>query len=145
MKKTRNLAIVASKFNEYITRRLLNGCLKELERNGIPKKEVKIIWVPGAFEIPTAALKLAKKKAIDAVICLGAVIRGETYHFELVAQGAARGISQVSLMTGKPVILGVLSTDTVNQALARSEEDGDNKGCDAASAALQMVDMLKQI
>ncbi len=136
------VGIVASKFNDFITKRLLDGCLDELFKNKVKKKNTSVYWVPGAFEIPTIALKLAKKKSIDAVICLGAIIRGETYHFELVSQGAAQGITQVALMTGKPVILGVLSTDTLEQAYSRAEEKGDNKGRDAALAAIEMFNLI---
>jgi len=139
------IAIVASQFNEFITKRLFDGCLGELKRNGIKATQIKIVWVPGAFEIPITALRLAKKKNIDAVICLGAVIRGETYHFELVAQTAAWGIQQAALMTGKPVIFGVLSTDTIDQANKRSDVKKDNKGRDAAQAALEMIGLLKKI
>ncbi len=143
--KIKKIAIVASKFNEFITERLLEGCLDELNSLGIKGKNITTVWVPGAFEIPVAALHLAKKRNIDAVICLGCVIRGETFHFELVAQESARGIAQVSLMTKKPIILGVLSTETVNQAYARSEEKGDNKGRDAATAAIDMINLINNI
>lgn len=148
-KKSRSIkktyAIVASRFNEFITKRLLDGCLDEFKKLGVKKDQIKVFWVPGAFDIPVVALKLAKKKSINAVVCLGAVIRGETYHFELVAQGAAQGITQAALTTGKPVILGVLTTDTVNQAYVRAEEKGDNKGRDAARAAVDMVSVLEKV
>jgi 6,7-dimethyl-8-ribityllumazine synthase len=144
-RETYTIAVVVSQFNEFITQRLLDGCLKELARQKVLKKDISVYWVPGAFEIPTVALKLAKKKTIDAVICLGAVIRGETYHFELVAQGAATGITQASLMAQKPIIFGVLSTDTLEQAYSRAEEDGDNKGTESAQAALDMIRLLKRI
>ena|SRR3989338_11341413 len=139
------VAIIASKFNEFITKRLLEGCVGELSRSGLKQTNIKIVWVPGSFETPLAALKIAKKKNIDAVICLGAVIRGETYHFELVAQAASYGIQQASLMTGKPIIFGILSTNTVEQAYKRSESKGNNKGRDAAEAALDMISLLKNI
>ncbi len=139
------IAIVASKFNEFITKRLLDGCLAELKRNSVTTKRLEIHWVPGSFELPVAALKLAKNKNIDAVICLGAVIKGETIHFELVAQNAAYGIMQASLLTGKPVIFGVITTNTVEQAYKRSETKGANKGQDAAVAALEMIALLKKI
>lgn len=144
-KSNKKIGIVVSRFNEFITQRLLDGCLKELSAQGVKKKDITVAWVPGAFEIPVTALRFAKKRSIDAVICLGAVIKGETIHFELVAEGAALGISKVSLVTGKPVIFGVVATDTVNQAYARSEEDGDNKGSDAAQAAVEMIDTLSLI
>ncbi len=137
--------IVVARFNEFVTKRLLTACLDELKRNNIAETRIKIIWVPGSFEIPVTALKLAKKKDFAAIICLGSVIRGETIHFELVAQQAAQGIAQVSLLTGKPVIFGVISTDTVNQAYARSAAKGDNKGRDAARAAVEMVEILRKM
>jgi 6,7-dimethyl-8-ribityllumazine synthase len=142
--KTR-IGIVVSKFNELITQRLLKGCLRELNKSGIKERDLTVVWVPGAFDIPVVALALAKKKSIDAVICLGAVIRGETYHFELVAEGAAYGISQAALISGKPVIFGVLSTDTIEQANRRSDDKRDNKGRDAAQNALEMIHLLRQL
>src|SRR5271170_7721846 len=107
------IAIVASRFNDFISKALLSACLVELKRGGLKDKQITTVWVPGSFEIPVAALKLAKRKNIDAVICLGAVIRGETYHFEVVANECARGIMEASLITAKPVIMGVLTTNTV--------------------------------
>ncbi len=141
----KKMAIVVSRFNDFVTKRLLEGCLQELERCGVEEKNITVVWVPGSYEIPLTALTLAKKKNIDAVICLGAVIRGETFHFELIARAAAEGILQASLLSGKPVIFGVLTTDTVAQAYKRSEKKGDNKGRDAAGSALQMIELLSQI
>ena len=138
-------AIVVARFNEFITKRLLQGCLDELQGLGVKKNEITVIWVPGSLEIPVTALKLAKKKSTDAVIALGAVIRGETIHFDLVSQGAAQGIQQVALMTGKPVIFGLITAETVNQAYKRSEIKGTNKGRDAAQTAVAMVHTLSQI
>src|SRR3989338_5701611 len=100
--------IVASRFNERISQRLLDGCLREFEHQNVHKNDVTVVWVPGSFELPVIALQCARKTKVKAVICLGAVIRGETYHYELVAQNAARGIAQAAMMTGKPVIFGVL-------------------------------------
>ena len=141
-----HIAIIASKFNDFITKPLLNACLTQLKRHGLGDRQISVVWVPGAFEVPVTALKLAKKKNIDAVICLGAVIRGETYHFEVVANEAARGIMDVSLLTGKPVIMGVLTTDTISQAQKRAQGKGnDNKGRDAAIAALEMIALLKHV
>lgn len=137
------LGIIASRFNEFITLRLLQGCLDELKKNGLSQKDIQLLWVPGSFEIPVAALKLVRQKNISAVICLGAVIRGETFHFEIVAQQAASGIMRVSLDSGKPVVFGVLTTDTIEQAYKRSEPKGDNKGRDGARTALEMIDVLK--
>ena len=143
--KKKRIVIVASQFNEYITKRLLKSCLDELSRLGISSKNTTVLWVPGSFEIPVVALKAAKNKDVDAVICLGAIIRGQTYHFELIANAAAYGVEKVSLMTGKPIIFGVLSTDTVDQAYKRSEAKGDNKGQDAANAAVAMIDLLSKL
>ena len=143
--KGRRVAVVVSRFNDFITKRLLEGCVKELKRCGVGNNEITIVWVSGSLEIPVAALKLAKKKNIDAVICLGAVIRGETIHFDLVSQGAARGVAEVALQTEKPIIFGVLTTETVNQATKRSYWKKDHKGRDAAVAALEMVEVLRSI
>ncbi len=143
--QNKTIGIVASKFNDFITKRLLKGCLEELARRVIPADKVTVAWVPGAFEIPLAALKMAKKREVHTVICLGAVIRGETLHFDLVARVAADGVAQASLLSGKPVIFGILTTDTVDQAYKRSGEKGNNKGRDAAIAALEMADVLASI
>jgi 6,7-dimethyl-8-ribityllumazine synthase len=139
------IGIVASRFNDFITKRLLDACLQELSKRGVSQKDITLAWVPGSFEIPVTALKFARKKSIHAVIGLGAVIRGETLHFDLVSQAAAQGMTQVSLLTGKPVIFGVLTTDTVDQAYKRSDPEGDNKGRDAAAAALEMIGVLRKI
>ena len=140
-----SIAIVASKFNEFITNQLHQACLTELKRLGLKEKQITTVWVPGSFEIPLAALRLAKRKNVDAVICLGAVIRGETYHFEMVANECGRGIMEVSLLAQKPVIMGVLTTDTVAQARARSAHSaGNNKGRDCAVAAMEMIALLKK-
>lgn len=144
-RKSRKYAVVVSRFNEFIGQRLLDGCLDEFRKQGVGDRDLTVVWVPGAFEIPVAALTFARKKEIAAVICLGAVIRGETSHFDYVAQGATDGIARVSLMTGKPVIFGVLTTDTVQQAYQRSETKGDNKGRSAAEAAVEMTETLDSI
>jgi 6,7-dimethyl-8-ribityllumazine synthase len=139
------IAIVASSFNDLITKELLKACLTELKIRGLKENQITTVWVPGSFEIPLVALKLAKRKNIDAVICLGAVIRGETYHFEVVSNEAARGILQAGLMTSKPVIMGVLTTNTVAQAKARAGGKAGNKGRDCANDALAMIALLKKI
>lgn len=145
-KPTHNIAIVASQFNDSVTKRLLDGCLVELKRLGLDEKHITTVWVPGAFEAPIIAQTLAKKKNIDAVICLGAVIRGETYHFETVCNESARGLMNVGLSTGKPIINGILTTDTVDQAYKRSQEKGgENKGRDCALAVVDMLELLKAI
>ena len=144
-KKVPKIAVVVSKFNEFITERLLDGCLDEFSRRGINKNNVPVYWVPGSFDIPVVAENLGRKKDIEAVICLGAVIRGETIHFDLVAQEAARGIMQVSLSTGKPIIFGVITTETTAQAYKRSQAKGSNKGRDAVVSALDMIEVFKKI
>jgi 6,7-dimethyl-8-ribityllumazine synthase len=146
LKNKARVAIVASSFNDFITKRLLSACLMELRRQGLGDRQITVVWVPGSFEVPLTALKIAKRKNIDAVICLGAVIRGETYHFEVVANECTRGIMEVSLLTGKPIIMGILTTNTVAQAKARcGEKSGDNKGRDAARTALEMIALLKRL
>jgi len=144
-RRGKKFCVVVSKFNEFITKNLLAGCLKQLAHCGVKEKDVIVVWVPGAFEIPLAALKMAAKKNVAAVICLGAIIRGETLHFDLVAQGARDGIAQVALKTGKPVLFEVLATDTLDQAYKRSELNGNNRGKDAALAAVSMVNLLAKI
>ena len=140
------IAIVLSRFNDFISKKLLDACLEELKKGGLKNKDITTVWVPGSFEIPVTALKFAKKKTVDAVICLGAIIRGETYHFEVVANETARGIMEVALVSGKPVIMGVLTTNTIGHAQKRAQEKGgDNRGRDAAKAALDMIALLKQI
>ena len=141
-----HIAIVATRFNDFISKALLDACLIELKRQGLNDNQVTTVWIPGSFELPLMALKLASKKNIDVVIGLGAVIRGDTYHFEVVANEVARGMMDVSLKTGKPIIMGVLTTDTIGQAQQRAQDKGGaNKGRDAAQAALEMVALLKNI
>ena len=141
-----HIAIVVSRFNDFISKALLKACTAELKDQGLSDKQISVVWVPGSFETPLVALRLAKKKNVDAVICLGAVIRGDTYHFEVVANECARGIMDASLQTGKPVVMGVLTTDTISQAQKRAQDKGrTNKGRDAAATAMDMVHLLKQI
>ena len=140
----KKIGIVCAKFNEVITQRLLKACLEELRNLGVKDKDITSVWVPGSFDIPLVALKIAKKKNIDAVICLGAVIKGETYHFEMIAQGVARGIGRVALLSEKPVIFGILTTYNESQAYRRSESP-NNKGKDAAVAAIEMANLITQI
>ena len=144
-KSAPRIGVVVSKFNEFITESLLEGCLDELSKAGVPKKNVSMYWVPGSFELPVVALKLAKKRTVNAVICLGAVIKGDTSHYDFVCQGATQGIMQAGLMTGKPVIFGVLTTETIDQAYKRSEKNGDNKGRDCAVTALEMIETLSSV
>lgn len=136
--------IVISRFNEFITSKLLSGCLDALYRHGVKEEDIDIAWVPGAFEIPLAAQKMAQKD-YDAVICLGAVIRGATPHFEYVSAEVTKGVAQVGLNAGKPVIYGVVTTDTIEQAIERAGTKAGNKGVDAAVSAIEMVNLFKSM
>lgn len=138
------MAIVCSRFNDLITRRLLEGALGALRSCGVADSDVEVCWVPGAFEVPLAAKVWAESSRVDAVVTLGAVIRGETGHYDLVAGECARGVQHVQLTTGVPVAFGVLTTDDLDQALARSG-DGDNKGAEAALVAMEMVSVLRGV
>jgi 6,7-dimethyl-8-ribityllumazine synthase len=143
----RRFAIAVARFNEEITLRLLAGALACFRRHGVAAEDVLVVWVPGSFELPWAALRLARSGAFDAVVCLGAVIRGETPHFDHVCAETARGIAAVARATGVPVLFGVLTCDTVEQAADRAGDAGGNKGAEAASAALEMAslaDLLPQ-
>lgn len=139
------VAIVASRFNEFVVGKLVDGALDGLKRHGVNDGDISLAFVPGAFEIPLAAKKLADRTDVDAVICLGAVIRGATPHFDYVCAEASKGIAQVSLSTGKPVIFGVLTTDSVEQAIERAGSKSGNKGFDAATSAIEMVNLLRAI
>ena len=139
------LAIVVSRFNEAVTSRLLAGARVALERHDVREDDIDVAWVPGAFELPLAARKLAETRRYDAVVCLGAVIRGETPHFEYVAGEAARGIGQVSRDTGVPTIFGVITPNTLEQALERAGGKVGNKGYDAAVNAIEMANLLRQL
>ena len=138
-------AIVVSRFNAFITDKLLDGALDALGRHRADLDHVAVVRCPGAYEVPLVAQKLAAPGSYDAVICLAAVIRGATYHFELVASGVAKGITQVTLETGVPVIFGVLTTDTIEQAIERAGTKAGNKGADAALAAIEMVNLMRQL
>jgi 6,7-dimethyl-8-ribityllumazine synthase len=141
----RTIAIVAARFNETVTSALVEGALSGLVKHGVAEDAITVAWVPGAFEIPIVARRFAESGAVDAVICLGAVIRGETTHFELVANEAARGIARVSLETGVPCIFEVLATDDLAQAQARAGGAHGNKGWDAAEDALEMAALLRAV
>ncbi|NLM53042.1 MAG: 6,7-dimethyl-8-ribityllumazine synthase [Firmicutes bacterium] len=138
-------AVVVGRFNEFITNKLLSGCLDALKRHGVAEENIDLAWVPGAFEIPLVAKKLAVSGRYDAIICLGAVIRGATPHFDLVAGEVAKGIAKVSLDSLVPVIFGVITTDTIEQAIERAGTKAGNKGWDAAVSALEMADLLRKI
>ena len=137
--------IVVSRFNEFISAKLLSGCLDGLKRHGADEKNIELVWAPGSFEIPVVAARMAGSKKYDAVICLGAVIRGSTPHFDYVAAEVSKGIAQVALQNSKPVIFGVLTTDSLEQAIERAGTKGGNKGFDAALAAIEMANLLRQI
>lgn len=137
------LGIVVGRFNEFISSKLLGGAIDALARHGGDTENIEVAWVPGAFEIPLAAQKLAGSQRFDAVICLGAVIRGSTPHFDYVAAEVSKGIAKVSLDTGIPVVFGVLTTDTIEQAIERSGTKAGNKGYDAAVTAVEMANLLK--
>lgn len=139
------IAIVASRFNDFIVSRLVGGATDCFKRHGGDEKNMTLAWVPGAFELPLMAKKLAESKKFDAVICLGAVIRGSTAHFDFVAGEAAKGISRVNLDTGVPTIFGVITTDTIEQAIERAGTKSGNKGWDAALSAIEMSTLLGQI
>jgi 6,7-dimethyl-8-ribityllumazine synthase len=138
-------AIIVSRFNDFITNKLLDGAIDALSRHGVTEQNIEVVKVPGAFEIPLAAKKLAEKKSCDAVICLGTIIRGATPHFEYVASEATKGIASVSLETGVPISFGILTTDTIEQAVERAGSKSGNKGWDAAMVAIEMAQLLKKL
>jgi len=137
--------IVISRFNEFISGKLLAGCLDGLKRHGADEKNIDLVWSPGSFEIPLIAKKLAKSGKYNAVICLGAVIRGATPHFDYVSAEVSKGVAQVGLESEIPVIFGVLTTDNIEQAIERAGTKGGNKGFDAALSAIEMINLLKEI
>lgn len=138
------IAIVASRFNEFITTKLVGGAEDCLRRHDVADDDITLAWVPGAFEIPLLAKKLAKSGKYDAVICVGAVIRGSTSHYDYVCAEVSKGIASVSLETGVPVMFGVLTTDTIEQAIERAGTKAGNKGYDCAMGALELVSLLKK-
>ncbi len=140
-----SFAVVVSRFNSFITEKLLGGALDALERHDADMDRVTVAWCPGAFEIPLVARRLAASGAYDAVICLGAVIRGATSHYDLVCDAVGKGVAKASLDTDVPVIFGVITTDTVEQAIERSGVKSGNKGVEAAAAAIEMVNLLRQL
>ncbi|HOM01833.1 MAG TPA: 6,7-dimethyl-8-ribityllumazine synthase [Acetivibrio sp.] len=137
--------VVVGRFNEFIGSKLLGGVIDGLLRHGASEEDIEISWVPGAFEIPLAAQKMANSKKFDAIICIGAVIRGSTPHFDYVSSEMSKGIAKVSLDTGIPIAFGVLTTDTIEQAIERAGTKAGNKGYDAAITAIEMANLLKMI
>lgn len=138
-------AIVNGRFNSLITKQLLEGALDGLQRHGVETDDVSVLWVPGAFEIPLIAQKAAESGKYDAVLCLGAVIRGSTPHFDYVCSEVSKGVASASMKTGVPIIFGVLTTDTIEQAVERAGTKAGNKGFDAALTAIEMVNLVKEI
>lgn len=139
------IGIVAARFNEFIVSKLLDGALDALRRHSVEDGNIEVAWVPGAFEIPLAALKMAESGKYDAVICLGAVIRGSTSHYDYVCSEVSKGIANVSLNSGVPVMFGVLTTENIEQAIERAGTKAGNKGFDCAMGAIEMVSLLGQL
>ncbi len=139
------IAIVAGRFNEIITNKLLGGAIDAFKRHGGDENNIDLAWVPGAFEIPLIAKKMAESKKYDAVICLGAVIRGATPHFDMVANETTKGIAAAGLQTGVPIIFGVLTTDNIEQAVERAGSKAGNKGFEAVTTAIEMINLIKQL
>ncbi len=137
--------IVAARFNDFITARLLDGAVDALQRHGVAENDIEVVKVPGSYEIPLAAKMMAQTKKYNAVICLGAVIRGATPHFEYVSAEVSKGVASVSMESGLPVIFGVLTTDTIEQAIERAGTKSGNKGWDAALSAIEMANVMKQM
>lgn len=138
-------AIISARFNEFITSKLVGGALDALKRHGASEENIELAWVPGAFEIPLVAQKMAASKKYDAVICLGTVIRGNTPHFDYVCAEVSKGVAHVTLATGVPTIFGVLTTETIEQAVERAGTKAGNKGFDAAVAAIETANLLKSM
>ena len=138
-------AIVASRFNEFIVSKLISGAEDTFVRHGVDTDDITLVWVPGAFELPLAAMKLAQSGKYSAIVCLGAVIRGSTSHYELVCSEAAKGIAQVGLKTGVPVTFGVVTTENIEQAIERAGTKAGNKGADAALTALELANLFPQL
>ncbi|WP_204700260.1 6,7-dimethyl-8-ribityllumazine synthase [Halanaerobacter jeridensis] len=139
-----NFGIVVGRFNEFVSNKLLTGALDALKRHGVAEEDIEVAWVPGAFEIPLAAKKMAKSDKYDAVICLGAVIRGDTPHFDYVCAEASKGVAKIGLDTELPVMFGIITTDTIEQAIERSGTKAGNKGWDAAMSALEMANLMEE-
>ena len=139
------VAIVCARFNEFIVSKLLSGCLDALRRHGAREEDIAVAWVPGAFEIPLAASKLAESGKFDAVIALGAVIRGATSHYDYVCSEVAKGVAAAGLQSGVPVLFGVLTTDTIEQAIERAGTKAGNKGAECAQGAIEMADLFRSM
>ena len=143
--KGKKFALIVSRFNEFISSKLLDGAIDGLQRHGVKEDEMTVAWVPGSWEIPYTASRMAKSGKFDAVICLGAVIRGSTPHFDYISAEVAKGIATTGMLTGVPTIFGVITCDTIEQAIERAGTKAGNKGFDAAMAAIEMVNLFAQI
>ena len=143
--KGKKFAIVASRFNDFITKKLLEGALDAIYRHGGDEKQVNVVWVPGSFEIPLVANRLAQGKKFDAVICLGTVIRGSTPHFDYIVSEVAKGIAHINISTGVPVSFGIITADSLEQAIERAGAKQGNKGSDAALSAIEMANVVAQL
>ncbi|MCK4994408.1 MAG: 6,7-dimethyl-8-ribityllumazine synthase [Candidatus Omnitrophica bacterium] len=141
----KKFGILVSRFNDFITKRLIEGAVTELKRHQADEEKIEIVWVPGAFEMPCIAQKMAKSKKYDALICLAAIIRGETAHFDFVASEAAKGIANISMNTGVPVIFGVITAENLEQAIDRAGTKSGNKGEDAARVAIEMANLMETV
>ncbi|MDC7279834.1 MULTISPECIES: 6,7-dimethyl-8-ribityllumazine synthase [Pseudobutyrivibrio] len=139
------VGIVVARFNEFITSKLLGGAIDGLKRENVKEEDIDVAWVPGAFEIPLIAKKMAESKKYDAVICLGAVIRGATSHYDYVCSEVSKGVAQVSMSAGIPVMFGVLTTDTIEQAVERAGTKAGNKGFECAQGAIEMVNLIREM
>lgn len=143
--KDLKIGIVASRFNEFITNKLLEGAIDALVRHGVSDSDISVAWVPGAFEIPVIAKRMAESGSYDAVICLGTVIRGSTPHFDYIAAEVSKGIAQVGMSTGVPTVFGVITTDNIEQAIERAGTKAGNKGFGAAETAIEMANLLRSM
>ena len=139
------VGIVASRFNEFITGKLLEGALDSFVRHGLSEDDIEVAWVPGAFEIPLVAKKMADSAKYDAILCLGSVIRGSTSHYDVVCNEVSKGVAQAGMKSGIPVIFGVLTTDTIEQAIERAGTKSGNKGAECATSAIEMANLLKHL
>ena len=144
-KGSMKVGIVAARFNEFIVSKLIGGARDGLLRHDVSEDDIDLAWVPGAFEIPVVAKKMAESKKYDAIICLGAVIRGSTSHYDYVCAEVSKGVAQVSMTAGIPVMFGILTTDTIEQAIERAGTKAGNKGYDCALGAIEMINLMKQI
>ncbi len=143
--KGKKFALLVSRFNEFISKRLLDGAMDSLTRHGVEESDITVVRVPGSFEIPVTARKLAESGAYSAVVCLGAVIRGETPHFDYIASEVAKGVAQVSLSSGVPTLFGIVTADTLEQAIERAGAKAGNKGAQAANSAIEMANLFEKI